>query len=80
MTAFKEGFSEQVKSIKETTKSEKSESEKSELEKSELENSNVGSNGIIRVFAHDESRFGLMPITRRRITFAQFITVCSNLK
>jgi transposase len=58
VTAFKEGFSEQVKSIKETTKSENPESE----------NPNVGSNGVIRVFAHDESRFGLIPITRRRIT------------
>lgn len=57
MTAFREGFSEQVKSIKEATESENS-----------LENSNVGSNGIIRVFSYDESRFGLMPITRRRIT------------
>lgn len=48
MTAFKECFSEQIKSIT-----------------AESENSFFSS---IRLFAHDESRFGLMPITRRRIT------------
>jgi transposase len=54
--AFKEDFPCQLKSVKETT------------EATESESNLVRVYDSIRVFSHDESRFGLMPITRRRIT------------
>ena len=53
LSSLKEGFSEQVKSIKETTKSENPESE----------NPNVGSNGIWKMLNPQKS-FQILPLQK----------------